>query len=255
MAEEPNPRAVIGGNAPPTQEDLLRANNAELLARVPPLLERAEKLPKAIKIPKHLETYGAFVVDAEALVKDLEKQREIDKKPHWDAGKAVDKFFGDVKTSIATVIASVQGVANAYAKEQQRLERERQAAEEARLREAQRLADQRAADAARARPAAPSSDSLLDDEDELDVAPPEVAVAAPSGPVFSDKMTLGNDVTLSTSAPWVGEIVDIEKLDLEKLRPYIARKDLEAALTRFVKVGNRTLRGAVIRQEIKAKFK
>ena len=82
--EAENPRAVSGNNLPPEEARVndLVANANRWLAERPELTDQ-----------EMADKCSAFIDQITAMLKDLDKQRRAEKKPHEDAAKAVDARF------------------------------------------------------------------------------------------------------------------------------------------------------------------
>lgn len=63
--------------------------------------------------------------------------------------------------------------------------------------------------------------------------------------------TRGDSSMASVSEHWVGSVINRDQLDLEALREHLPFDALERATQAFVNAGGRTLRGAIITQELK----
>ncbi len=145
-----NERAVIGDNSPPIFE--------RLSLRMEELLNGARKImtdhPKLITDKEVGERLGGFLTQMKDLRKEADDARAAEKKPHQDLADAVDAKWMPIshkektKGKLALAIDAVTTKVNAFLDEQNRLirvAREAAAAEQARL---QKIADDKAAEAA-----------------------------------------------------------------------------------------------------------
>ena len=99
------------------------------------------------------------------------------------------------------------------------------------------------------------SDAALDDAVRLDKQAQRMDNAA-RDPTALNARTRGEEGSLSTlRREWKGEIVDVNNLDLEKLRPHIPRDGLQRGIDAAVKAGVRELRGALISEDTTAQVR
>lgn len=133
-----NPRAVAGNNEPPeelTPDQEVARNVAALEKQVKAWLEEIGGKPatkvQADLIANYREKFLAFENEAEA-------KRSAEKKPHWDAGKAVDAKWNPIIDGAKTLKVQLFDIGQAYIR-----------AENARLAEEARKENERLAEAAR----------------------------------------------------------------------------------------------------------
>src|ERR1700675_1984120 len=89
----------LGHNEPPLSE-VLPEETRELSARAAMLIEQAEK-----SVVKDEETAQKTTLLAGMIrdhISDIDKAREVRKKPYWDAGKMVDAHFNGIAGTLAT---------------------------------------------------------------------------------------------------------------------------------------------------------
>ena len=106
----------IGHNSAPIEE-ILADTQKGLLARVEPLAERANALPKKIASEDDLALVTPVVVDAKALAKDIETARSAEKKPYLDGGRAVDAFFKPHKDRLDRIVGVFERLASDFQRE------------------------------------------------------------------------------------------------------------------------------------------
>lgn len=118
----------LGANNPPSDLELLQARlerDYEPLAQKAAAIEiRAFTLPEKPTTDEECATLIQFVADAQAVVKEAEGDHSTEKKPHWDAGKAVDVFFKSVWTPLEGRIEANKARINAFTRA--KAEKERQ---------------------------------------------------------------------------------------------------------------------------------
>lgn len=278
MSEAPaeNERAVIGDNRK-SFVDLCKDLNADLLKYLAE--EHADMMNSAIALQDEFETAPAVVDtdDAEKVmtdlggrlskfIKSLDRVRTIDKAPTLEAGRLVDTFFANMTNSLAPRMKMLERRVNAY-------KDEKAAAEKRRREEAERVAREQAAEAARKleetrRAAEAESDEAArkEREHEVNVAAAEVHNAEKAVVAAEKVVTKGPPVTTvraesgtqSVQATrWVGEITDIDNLDLNALRPFISVPELEKAVRQYALryKDTRPLTGAKISEKSSTSFK
>jgi len=245
----------IGHNAPPPElspgEKALAAQ-AELLARVEPIAERANKLPKAINSEEDLETITPVVVDAKSLSSDIEKARKAEKEPYLEGGRAVDGAFNPIKERVDRIVKVFEGLASDF--QRRKIEAQRIAdAEEARKAEARAAKLREEADAAK-RPETAQRRHDLADAAEADAERAAGLAARGNAEIAKVKTTGG---TASARGVWTFAIEDFDKVDLNAIRPFIPREAIEQGLRAYVKIqkGAAKLEGVRFFEDVKASFR
>lgn len=247
-------RDGIGGNSPPDPLTILRDEMAE---RVAPLLARRKEIEARLpNVPERIDddvTAGKvadFIKVTNAAIKAAEGFRVTEKEPHLAASRAVDGFF---KTELTEPLEKVKKALEPRLTDFQR----RKVEEERRIRLAAEKAAQEAADRA-AKDAAEAAAAMQTEADlPAAIAAEEQARVATTDAVQAAREAAAKPAELSRSRgeygavaslreTVVGEIVDRDKLDLERLRPYLPLDGLQKALNAFVKSGGRDLAGARI---------
>ena len=248
-----NPREVIGGNKPP-REEVLADLYAPLLAEIEPIVDRAASLPKKIADEISLTRLGDIVKDAGKLAKRIEAKREEEVAPHLTAQKETNGFFKAHVARLKSAIEPLQALADDYqrakAAEQRRAleEAARKAREEE---ERQRVLAEKAASANRASAALKHDDRA--EEAAERARRTETAAAASAADLTRVRSTSGT--VASARQNWTFDIEDLEKVPLDKLRPYLPRADIEKAIRSFIRVGGRELAGIRIYNDTKASFR
>ncbi|PZU95492.1 MAG: hypothetical protein DI527_00350 [Chelatococcus sp.] len=258
MSDEENPRAVIGGNNPPddrpqTTEQKLAAKYAARGAEIERIAKAANEAPKKVRSEDDLIAVGTVVTDAKKIAKRLKTDKAEEKEPHIDANKQIEAFFGAWDLRLDRIAKSLTDRASAYQEEVEaaaRLKAEEAAqkareAAEAERKKADELAAQGARGAARA----------LDKAERLESKAERSERAADAKAADLTRVRSASGVTASSRTSWAGSIVSMDEIDLEKLRPYLRREDVQKALNAFVRIGGRELKGARIAEETKANFR
>ncbi|CAN7330019.1 hypothetical protein LJR231_001811 [Phyllobacterium sp. LjRoot231] len=249
---EINERAVLGGNNPPIPEVMAEKHHA-LLALVDPLAVRADDLPRQIKCEKDLEKIGVVVTDCKSLAKKIEGIRKFEKQPHLDAGKEVDNFFNPVVDRLDRITDTFEAIATKYQREKVAEERRKAEDEAAKLRADAEKKRQEAEAAKRGSTAARKNDEadhLLDQADEAEAAAFQSAASIA-------KLRTESGVTAGAKTNWDFSIVDYDKIDLNKLRPFFRREDVEKAIRSMVRIqkGSALIEGVKVFENVKATFR
>lgn len=218
----------------------LEAESAEL----PPVLEDDEDLTLATAVAVKLIKYG----------KRCETIRTEQNRPYLDATETVNDYFKrDLIARLNKAKARIEEISTAYQRKKAAREqalREEQAAiarrqaEEAaqKVTEAVKTGDVKAATAA-----VTQSNSLS--------AFAERATSAATAPTSSMATTKTEAGTAGLVDKWTFEDLDMSKIDLEALRPFIAQTAIEQALRAFIKAGRREITGARIFNDNKTRFR
>lgn len=251
-------RHGIGGNMPPepTLKERLTETYAPMIAEVDRIAEVATALPKVVGNDKDLDRVGVVVKDAKAMAKRLDGARKAEKKEFDDKGKEVQAHFNPVIERLGLIAERLEDRATAYQREKlaaERREREEAARKLREKEEAERRKAQQAEDAGRAAVAGRA-------EDRAEIAGQRAAELEDqaAGSAADLTRTRGASGTLATSKTTLDfRIVDIAKVNLETLRPYLDREAIEKAirsLLRFQK-GNAVCEGVEFFENVKASFR
>lgn len=249
---EPNERATIGGNNPPISE-VLAEQYRDLVAKIEPIAERANALPRKVESDEDLGPVGDIIVDASALSKEIEKARKAEKEPHDRAGKEVQAFFLPLKDRLDRISTAFQTASDEY--QRQKAAAARRAAEE----EARKLREEeerlrREADEAK-RPA--TADRKLDKAEEIADQREEAEARAAATNADLTRIRTDTGVTAGTRTVWNFQITDYDAIPLDKLRPFLKREHVEGAIRSMVNIqkGSTKLDGVRVFEDIKSTFR
>lgn len=250
--------AGLGHNNPPepTLREQLEEAAKPLLVTVEALAKRANGLPKKVGSDEDLGGYGDVVKDARKSIKSLKDTKAAAKQPYIDAGKEIEAFFAVPVERLERIVKTLEDRASDWQRAKAE-EARRVAAEEAR--KAREKADEErrraeaAAEAGRANSAARAADKADAHDDRAERA--EREAQAKAADLTRTRSASGTLATAKQS--WKGEIVDIAKVDLERLRPFIKREALEMALNQFVRMnkGAEQVAGCRIYEDTRASFR
>lgn len=260
--EDSNERAVIGGNNPPENvlDDKFASIIAELVEVADQTTETVDKLRKgegqsaSINSDEDVALVAPLASKARDLFKRLDEDRAAEKKPHWDAGKAVDEFFKPHKARAERIFNTLEDLASDFQNRKiaaqraaARAEADRQEKEAARLREeADKAKRTETAERkiAQAEGAELKADAAADDANASNA---ELgAVRGGDGGVLASARTV-----------WDYTIVDYEKIPLDKLRIFLSRSDVEKAIKKFANHHKdaATLDGVTFTEKAKTSFR
>jgi hypothetical protein len=250
--------AGLGHNNPPalSLRERLLESSTELLRDVDQAAAAATRLPTKVSSDDDLGACGDAVRDARAVLKRVKQAKTSEKEPFLQGGREVDAFFAVPTERLDRVIATLEERCSEYqrakaaearrlAEEEARRARDKADAERRRAREA--AAGGRVAVAARAEDRAQAADERAERA--------ERDAAARAADLTRSRSASG---TLATARQtWRGEIINLANVDLEKLRPFIKREAIEAALNAFVRInkGAVEVAGCRIFEDIRAAFR
>lgn len=239
------PPPPAGHNQPTAEElqqqDLARANK-DMIDRTTVLLDSFNKVPAECKDENTAIKMTDLVTLINAAITELEARRTSAKAPFLLGGRIVDGFFNArMITGLVQAKETIVSRRRPYLQEKEKLARE--AAEKAE-RDARAEADRLANEAVKK-----NSDAAMHEA----VTAENVAVehgkraAAPAAQLSRVRGDFGGTAGLRNHL--LCRIDDREKLDLQKLRPYLALDCLQKALNAAGRAGLRDVAGATIKDE------
>lgn len=250
-----NPREQIGHNNPPkTRQELLAETYADTLAKEQTIIARAEKLPAKVQNEDELLKLGEVIKDARKLAKAIDEDRKTEVKPHLEAQREINGFMNAYSERLEALAKRLEDRATDFQRAKAAEERRRLEDEARRAREEQdRQRDIAEAEAQRNRLNSAAKHEDKAEEAAENAARAEVAAQASAAELTRVRSSTGTIATSKQS--WDFAIDKIENVDLEKLRPYLARDVLEKAIRAFVRMGGRELAGVRIFQDTRASFR
>lgn len=245
----------LGHNNPPVDtnelNEYLKTEHAPILDDARNLIQRAQEMVKDNPAISDDELSGKFsdmIKEITATTKKIETTRVGEKEPFLAGGRTVDSFFKRVTDTLDKTKRAMNMPLTGYLTEKQNAERRRIAAEaeeKRKLAEAQ-LNNAVALDEAGMGKAADNTMAKADANTQAAVKlEGQVQAATPA----ELSRTRGESSLASLRTEWKGRIVDVDRLDLEKLRHLIGIEALQKAVNAYVKAGNRELNGAIISEE------
>jgi hypothetical protein len=204
----------------------------------------------AVQTDDQRDALTAIGIKAKKLAKRVGETRLAHTKPMRDEIDETNRIFGAYATRADRIVVVFEGLVGAYDR-RKRDEEKRRAAEEAKRQ--QEEAQRKLEEAAQAEHSV-VGDVILDEAEQAQQRALEAQARvqlAGKGPTRTDAGTI------SQSAPWTFRIVDVTKIPLDELRPYLGVDVLEKALRAFVRAnkGARTLPGVEFFQETKTTFR
>lgn len=259
--------AFTGTNYPPLSEsiadalsdlqDRLRAETAHLETRRDELLSAMGRMPEITD-----DTISGKVADftkqLTQFIGQADDWKDQTKKPVLAADRAIMTQHKTLTTAIVAAKDSVLSLQTKYLKikaEQERKIREeaervaREAAEKARL-EAEAAAAALASDADLDKAMA-AEEAAIAAQQQAE----EAAARAQAKPAELSRVTgnYGSTQSLRKSWVFVPESINMQTIDLEALRPYLAPDDLHKAIRKAIAAQRYEIKGVVIKEELKAR--
>ena len=216
----------------------------------------ASAMPATVRDEDTRHRFAEAISRMQKTTKSIENARTAEKAPFLASERAVDGFFMALNRRLGDVVDDLNACLTKYLnvlREQERARQEAAAAEarrqarlaqeEAQAAQEKAQAEERASARRRAAEEASRKEQEADRHTVAAMAAEQAAQAKPAE-VVRGRSDSGKLSTLRTT--WVGEILDLDELDVERLKPFIAKQHLEQALRAYVRAGHRELRGAAI---------
>ncbi|KAB0269020.1 hypothetical protein [Microvirga brassicacearum] len=246
--------AGIGHNKPPSLIEQLGETYVDEIKELDEVAKRADEAPKEVKSDADVATVGDIAKDARKLFKELDKHRDNEGRPHLTAKREIDGFFKVHLERLSHMMDVLEARATAYQRRKLAEARAAQEAESRRLREEedrQREIARQEAERNRPNAALKHVNKAEDLGERAEIA--EAAATVSNADLTRVRSESGTVVGSRTE--WKGEILSMDEIDLDKLRPFLKREDVQKALNTYVRMGNRTLTGARIFEDVKANFR
>ena len=234
-----NERIVMGNNNPPSESEILK-QRLEGYTKEEKLINDlvGREIPCEAENDEIAGELADFIKSLKSARSTVEKIFKSEKEPFLAAGKVADAWKNVRWDKIDNCIVKASKPIITWNKKKEDAERARQL-ELARLaqEEAERLAKEAEihADAGIADTAEDLLNFAIQEEKKADI------LIDKSNDIKG--RSYGNFGSASTRTVWVGEIEDIEQIDLNLLRKYFSRSDIEAVVNRAVREGARELKG------------
>lgn len=107
-------RLAIGGNNPPTEEQLAREQAAPLFDRLKAWKRKAEKANLAPQTREDIAILKQLLVDGKDLINDAASKHTVVKKPYLDLGRMVDGIFnGEIRDVAKPLTEKIDRAASA----------------------------------------------------------------------------------------------------------------------------------------------
>lgn len=235
---------MLAHNQPPPDADPLAERLAEqygeITARADKLLEAEDRIPDSLTE----DTVGRasdYARQLKACAKLADDARKAEKEPFLTAERTVDAWFGAISGRLKGATNRVEQRVGAFLRAKEAAERK------AREEEARRLAAE-----AKALSAAGNRQQAKEVRAESrDVR--DEARNAKAADLVRTHTGMGGVATLKQT--WAFEIVDLDQVDLNRLKPQFSLAHVEQAIRGFVRAGGRELAGVKIFQDRKASIR
>ena len=252
MEQQP---ATQGHNNPPSEMELLPERllnkNAIILIHADDLVQASFRIPARIDDKETAGKAGDYIKQLTGCIKKLEAERVSEKEPFLSMGRAVDGFFKVYTESLSAAKARAEKPLSDYLRRVADEERRARQAEADRLRkEAEEQAA--AAQVFESAKMQPIADKAMDEAVNTEMRAANMAKAAEAKPAHLAQSRGASGSLSSLRTRWVGEIIDRDALDLEKLRQHIPLEALQKAVNSLVAAGGRELAGATIYEKSEA---
>jgi hypothetical protein len=233
-----NPRAVLGGNNPPLDEqvtiDFVEALDAAGISkRIADLLASASRAPAVIADAEMAGSYADLVKQMVAAGKAVEAEREKLNRPLLNAQRALKGKADAIASPLGAAEATARARIRAFDAEQQRIEDQRRREAEDAARRAQQEADARAAEATAAG------------------QPVEVAPIVEIAPAPVEAAVIRGDLGAKVSRveQWKHEIISVRQLPDSILTHAKVVEALDKVIAAQVRGGLREMKGCRIYSE------
>jgi len=271
-----NPRAIPGSNQAPDYAkrvtDEMAANYAALAGSTTDQLKQAQDLPKAVENPEDSEKLSLAIKAMRDTSSRAEAFRVREKEPFLRGGNAVDQYFKGLMDRLDKGAAILHARVHAYNEKRRLAEEQRRREEfERTTRAARDAADKMAAEQATAREAeaaaarARKAENIEAHEQRAEqhgiaaesarvetlmaaAAADEARIATLQKPAEMVRERFDSGVLNTMAQVGYVELVDRDKLDMNKLRPYFKDSELLRALTQYAKATahKKPMDGAII---------
>lgn len=243
--------ALAGHNQPPSDLDIVQYRLSVQEIEIQESLDAVTSTP----VPEVIEDelVAGQITERLKSLKGVRKRVEAAHKevkaPYWECCGAVDSWKKKLEAKLEEHERKAVKPLDTYLAKKAQEERERRLAfAKQQQEEADRLAEE-----ARKHQAAGIAETAI----ELATASAQAEataerVAASAVTKKSNELAKSYSETGSSASQrvaWVGEIIDLAAIDLEKLRPYFTHAEIEKALKAFVRNGGRECAGALIEEK------
>ncbi len=233
-------RIGAGHNNPPEPTITERINEtyAGEFAKVEPLAARANALPASIETDDEVGATGDVVTAASSLKREIDAIRKREKAPIIAAGKELDAVFNSPIDRLSRIADTLTQRVTVYNRAKAARERRQREEEERKAREA--------AEAARLDAAfeAESGDIKAAEQHfkHADLAEQHAEEAAqPVRAADLTRVRSEGGTTVSTKTEVKARVIDWDAIDLNKLRHFLKREDVEKALRAFTRINKKSV--------------
>ena len=213
--------------------DSLAQQFGDLSERVEELDNGSKNVPDKIEDQETADKLTMFLKQISVHGKHIEDSRKASGQPYLDSKRTVDDWFKAYKVKTDKLLSDLKPRLSAWQMEQEKIRRA----------EAQRVADEQAALAAK------QAAEAKTEEDELRAAKSLEQADKADAKVEVIKATVTTESgTAALQMRWTCTSFDRSKLDLEALRAHLGDDAIEKALRSVIRAGTHKVEGAVIEQ-------
>ncbi|MCR6673287.1 hypothetical protein [Devosia ginsengisoli] len=249
QARTPIAEQIFGHNKAPLEE-VLPAETAEWQAEADRAVAALADRPGKIKDETDFAATGKLVLRAKSFLTRIEDARKAETDPLYQAQKGIKAHFDAIAARVDQALGRLTAAADDYARAKA-AEEKRQRAEEAR-----KLREQE--EAARAKAEAASGKTAARAEGRAEVLGERAAeLEGDIKAADAVRTHIAGGGVASAKQGWDFEITDYDAVDLNKLRPYLARSAVETAIRSAVRVGKQhtSIPGIRVFEAVKAAFR
>lgn len=238
----------LGHNNPPSDSELayesLSYEFSELMQKSQELVELSSGAPDVCSNDNVANGIVDLIKNINNTMKDIEQARKGKKEPYLNMGRFVDNFFKKPTTALEIAKNTISKPLDKYLLQKAEEERQRRIEKEEELRA---IADKKMAEAAKFEAQQNVVEAAVAQQQamEFDAVANRFGASAESNTGLAKAKTMGGNIA-SLRSRWIGEIADIEQLDVAALKYYFSEAELLRAVKAFVAAGGRELKGAHI---------
>lgn len=256
MTEQaPNPRAVIGGNAAPIPDQMALAYE-QLEADVSAALARArDEMPPAIESDADVALVADWVKQIyKPLVTRLGAAEELEKRPLMNAVDAVRGFFRGKQERLDKGKQVLDKRVKAY-QDAERARKAAEAAEAARKLREQEAQQRAAAEAARLEADRKNAELAAAAAKVTGIQAQQAEAQSVAKAAEHVRVKSADGATATAQTFWTHEVLDLAAIPPAMLWPFVSDQAKLAAITAFVKAGNRELPGVRIFEDTRPVYR
>jgi len=257
-------QAPIGHNKPPTDKEIMDNKYSDLLERLEKVADKTTEVVSdlreknngkpSINSDEDVSKVAPLAKEAKSINSELEDIRIEEKKPHLEAGRAVDSYFKSHKERAERIFTTLEHLASDFQNRKIAAERAAAKAEaERREKEAQRLREE----AEKAKRKETAERKLAQAEYEENRADAAIDDANASNAELGSVRSENGTILASARTVWDFTINDYDKIPLDQLRIFLSRSEVEKAIKKFANHHKEAakLNGVTFTEKAKTQFR